>query len=210
MPEDIKQDPVEINKIEIDSEVKPKRKFFGKKFFLFIFGLFVIIILLGVAVAVPGYNAYQKAMNVYGESLALKDLIKTKDLKQINDQILLVKNSVADLEASLKPLSWIKVIPIVGVYESDAEHVVKAAKAGLETGEIVIAAIEPYSDLMGLSGGQVAADGEKTTQDRITFLVTTIDKVGPDLDKINEKLDKILEILESSCEEEDLEENEEE
>ena len=34
---------------------------------------------------------------------------------------------------------------------------------------------------------RTAGSGEKTTQDRITFLVTTIDKIGPDLDKISEK-----------------------
>jgi hypothetical protein len=188
MPEDINQIPVEINKIEIEPNEKPKKKFFGKKFFLFILVLLILIIILCVAIAVPGYFAYQKAMNVYQESLALKDLVKTKDLKQINDQILLTKKSLSDLDVSLKPLSWIKAVPFVGVYESDAEHAVKAAGAGLEAGEIVIAAIEPYSDLMGLSGARVAGDGEKTTQDRITFLVTTIDKVGPELDKINEKL----------------------
>lgn len=179
--------PSEIKKIELTSLSKPKVNNIIKTF-LVIFALLVgSLLLLGIFIGLPAYRVYGKALKLYQSTLEIKPVVKTKDIKLIGEGLKTVKSDLSEVKDSIKPLLWIKIIPFFGAYLSDVEHFINAGEAGLETGEIGIKAIEPYSDIIGLAGATNNGDGEKTTQDRITFLVTTVDKIGPDLDKISEK-----------------------
>lgn len=177
----------EINKIELPSPAaarKPKIL----KIILIIFGLLIVFsIILAVVIGIPAYKTYGKAKKLYQTALEAKPVLQTKDMKLISEKINLIKIDLSDLKESFKPLLWLKIIPYFGEYVGDAQHFILAGEAGLDSGDIVIKAIEPYSDIIGFNGGANTGSGEKTTQDRITFLVTTIDKIGPDLDKISEK-----------------------
>jgi len=177
----------EIKKIELSSSStsnKPKII----KIILIIIGIIIgVSFLLGLIIGIPAYKTYGKAKKLYQTALEIKPIIQSKDIKLISKKINVVKTDLSDLKQSFKPLLWLKIVPYFGEYVGDAEHFLNAGEAGLDTGDIVIKAIEPYSDIIGLANSSGSGSGEKTTQDRITFLVTTIDKIGPDLDKISEK-----------------------
>lgn len=177
----------EIQKIELTSP-STSRKPKILKIILVVFSILIVLsILLGVMVGIPAYKTYGKAKKLYQTALEAKPALQSKDLKLIGGKISLIKSDLADLKESFKPLLWLKIVPYFGEYISDAQHFILAGEAGLDSGDLVVKAIEPYSDIIGLAGGTNTGSGEKTTQDRITFLVTTIDKIGPDLDKVSEK-----------------------
>jgi hypothetical protein len=71
----------------------------------------------------------------------------------------------------------------------DGEHAFKAAQEGLEAGKVVLAAIEPYADVIGFKGQGSFAGG--TTEDRIIKIIETVDKINPSLDEVATKLDSI-------------------
>lgn len=180
----------EIKKIDLDeaepiSEEKSKASFWKKKWFLALVVFFLILVL---GIAGPGFLAITQAKKVYAETLQLKEAVKTKDLKLVQDRIISTRQSLGGLKNSLVPLSWVRIFPVVGAYQQDAVHLVRAGELGLEAAEIVVGTVTPYADIIGLAGGGVAGGGEKTAQDRIAFIITTVDKIGPDLDKISEKL----------------------
>jgi hypothetical protein len=49
-------------------------------------------------------------------------------------------------------------------------------------------AIAPYADILGFKGLSSSGDGGKTAQDRINFIINTLDKIKPQLTKIGEHL----------------------
>lgn len=177
----------EIKKIELTSSSASSGPKFLKILLITVGVIVGFSILLGIIVGLPAYNTYGKAKKFYQTALEIKPAIQSKDIKLISGKINGLKTDLSDLKQSFKPLLWFKIIPYLGAYVGDMEHFLNAGEAGLETGDIVIKAIEPYSDIIGLAGNSDLGGGEKTTQDRITFLVTTIDKIGPDLDKVSEK-----------------------
>ena len=163
-----------------------KTGFFKKKWFL---GLVLVIIFLLLAAGIPSLIVVTKVRAVYGKTLELKVAVGTRDLKLIQGQIVATRESLNSLDNSLKPLFWVRIIPFIGAYQQDAVHLVRAGEAGLEAGGIVIESIIPYADVIGFAGGEAeVGGGEKTAEDRISFIVTTLDKIGPDIQKVSEKL----------------------
>jgi len=175
----------EIKKIEIQSEEQPKKIIFKKKWF---WGVILGLLAVFILTFIPAFLVINKVRAVYRETLKLTEVVKSKDLKLAEKQIAETKKSLVSLENSLKPFFWIKFIPFIGGYQVDAEHLVRAGEAGLEAGEIIIRAVEPYSDIIGLTGGEKVGGGEKTAEDRISFVVSTIDKIAPDIEKVGQKL----------------------
>lgn len=176
----------DIKKIDIEETTKQKvERFWQKKWFLSLAGAFLLLFL---ALAIPGFVVMGKVKTVQSELLQLKETAKTKDLKIVAEKTTATKKSLNELEKSLKMFSWLGWIPWVGHFEQDAVHLIRAGQYGLEAGEIVIAAVSPYADIIGFAGGGQLQGGEKTAEDRINFLVTTLDKISPDLDRLSEKV----------------------
>ncbi len=174
----------DIKKIQIEETETPKVKIWRRRPFWLGFGIVFILFLFLV---VNGLFIGFKAKGLLAEVGKLEASAKTKDLKLIGAQITVTKNSLNGLEESLRPLFWVGFIPFVGHYQQDAVHLVRAGRAGLEAGEIVVAAVAPYADMIGFAGGENLQGGEKTAEDRINFLVTTLDKINPDLDRLAQK-----------------------
>jgi len=176
----------DIKKIDIEETNKQAMKrFWQKKWFLSLAGAFLLLFL---ALAIPGFVVMGKVKTVQSELLQLKEAAKTKDLKIVAEKTAATKKSLNELEKSLKMLSWVGWVPWVGHFEQDAVHLTRAGQYGLEAGEIVIAAVSPYADIIGFTGGEKLGGGEKTAEDRINFLVTTLDKISPQLDSLSEKV----------------------
>jgi hypothetical protein len=161
----------------------------GKKLAIKIgIGLMVFFILMVVAIGIPGLLTYQKGMKLYASVNELKAAAKSQDLAKIKSQIEVTKNDLKSFKTSYQLLSWTKILPFVGAYVADGSHALTAAEAGMDSGLTVVNSIEPFSDLLGLKGGsaqQVQADGAKTAQDRIDFIVKSLPTLIPQMDKIS-------------------------
>lgn len=166
---------------------------------LFVFGTFLLFIVI-----VGGISAYQ-SYRVYKDALVLKDsaykmlaVSKSQNLPQIESELAVSKQAVADFEKSYSRIFWMKKLPYVGAFISDGEHVLNAANHGIGAAEILITAIEPYADIIGLNDGSAVSEpgsGVETAQDRLDFVVSTIPELIPKADELTNKVKLIQEEL---------------
>lgn len=165
----------------------PKFKFSGKR--LRIAGaaagiLLLFLIVFGALPAFSAYNSFKKLM-VYGQEF--KEASQQQDLGQMQGSLGKVKEELHSLNRTLGWLSWSRFIPFLGGYWSDAKSATVGGIAGAEAGEILITTIEPYSDILGFNSEEEAGNGAKTAEERINFIVETIDEIIPKLDDISQK-----------------------
>jgi hypothetical protein len=73
----------------------------------------------------------------------------------------------------------------------DGQHVFTAAQEGVDAGKVILAAIEPYADVIGFKGQGSFAGG--TTEDRIIKIIETVDKVNPSSMKLQPNLTTLTE-----------------
>ncbi len=123
----------------------------------------------------------------------LKQAIKSQDLGKTKSETANLKADLDRLEGKLEKYKLAGSLPVAGGYYRDAQHGIKAGLAGLRATDLVIQAISPYADILGLAGEKTATPGGKTTLDRVSFLVTTLDKIRPQLDTIGEELKTVKE-----------------
>ena len=84
---------------------------------------------------------------------------------------------------------WLKAIPFVNRYYNDGTHLFAGSRYLLESGDLVVESLKPYSDLLGLGGeSEKKTTEEMTMEERLTLVLDTLDKIQPNLDKIGEKL----------------------
>lgn len=145
--------------------------------------LLIVFILLVIFPAKDIYNSAQKTARVAKETagyLKSQDLANTQSkLKELHDNLGTLKNDV-------NKLSYIRIIPFIGNYESDAQHMVNAGIAGVEGAQITVDTLIPYADLLGLKGKSTFSAG--SADDRIKLAVETLDKVTPKLSDISDKI----------------------
>lgn len=158
---------------------------FKNKFASLFLGLFLLLLIVA---GIPGFMVYASAKKTSDSSQKLLDAVRSQNLEEMKKSLGETREDLISLEGKLKLLSWMKFIPFLGGYVSDAQHGVKAAVVGTEAGDIVIQALEPYADFLGFKGGAAANSPTKTAEDRINFLVQTIEGVTPRLDEISEKM----------------------
>lgn len=162
----------------------------NKIIWLSVAGLFVLFLIFNV---IAGLLVYKSGTKLVASVKKLQEETKSQDLKVIATGIDRVKSDVKGLKSSYKLISWAGILPYFGGYVNDGKHAINAADSGLDAGKIVMGAIEPYSDLLGLKAGGTEApeSGEKTAQERIDFLVNTIPSLIPQIDKISGSVAKI-------------------
>lgn len=149
------------------------------------FGILLAILLVGLAI--PGFIIFGSAKRVQASALKLQEAVKAQNLDQMKKEFGQTKRDVSGLNNSLALLTWARIVPFLGNYVEDVQASGKAGAAGLEAGELLITTMEPYADILGFNGGAQAESGEKTAQERIDFIVKSIGSVVPELDKINAK-----------------------
>lgn len=181
-PEDVVEEPV-------SEEVETKKK--GKLWFKIVLASIILILLVGGGLAAYAYsiiNSFKPEKAVFEQRFNdLKSAVKEQNLPKIKEANQNLRSDTQRLQTKIQKYSFVASLPKVGDYYRDIQHGLNAGFAGLDTVDLVVNTITPYSDLLGMSG---ANSGQgKTTMDRVTFLITTLDKIKPELDKIGEKLD---------------------
>jgi len=172
----------------VDSMPK-KRKFKPWQKILFVFlGILLVFILSTGAFAFTVYNSFKSEKAALSQRAGeLKAAVKEQNLVKIKEANKNLREETDKLKSKVQKYVFVSTLPIVGGYYQDVNHLLNAAVSGTNTVDLIVEAITPYSDLLGLSGAK-AGQGE-TTMDRITFLVTTLDKIRPQLDKIGLELE---------------------
>lgn len=182
------EDVAIVNKGD-EAVIKPTRK---RKWWLWtILCLILLVLVVGGGVAAYGYSIYKSFLPekaVFEQKAGeLKSAIKQQDLVKIKEASGNLRIETQRVQKKVESYAFLAKLPKIKEYYADLNNVFDASYAGFNTIDLVVDAITPYADILGLAGGKEGIK-QKTTLDRITFLVTTLDKIRPELDKIDKEL----------------------
>lgn len=163
--------------------MKKKRRFsFPKKTAGVFTVLLIILVVLGVITIPPVLKTYKSALVTYQQAKLVVDAMKNQNVALASEEIAKTKKSLTQTQADFKALSYVRFIPIANWYYADADHALKAAENGLESGTLVIDSLKPYTDILGLKGQGSFVMG--SAEDRIKTAVMTMGKITPRIDEI--------------------------
>lgn len=165
------------------------KKFYTSVLPIFVITITVIGLFLFFFVFIPGKSLYDQIIVTKTKVEEIKKSISDKDLNMVKIQLSDLKTQQVKIKNKYGKLKLIGSLPVINKYYRDGSHFINIFKEGIETGEILLSAIEPYKDFLGLKGA--AADSAQTTQDRITFLTESIEGIVPHMDSIEKKLTTI-------------------
>jgi hypothetical protein len=169
------------------SSGKPKRGVKALKWLLAVGGLTVALFLI---IGIPAWNVFNKSKALYANAQNLSNQAKAQNLPGVKSELSNLKASTIDLKKALGPLGWLRAVPYLGTYVADANHAVEGGGYAIEAAEVFIVAIEPYADIIGFTGGAQdnTGGGEKTTQERIDFIIAAIPDLTAKADEISAKM----------------------
>ncbi len=156
----------------------------------------IVVILLTIVgtlgfftVFIPAKATFNQVKLVEKEAQNLKLAVSDKNIDQVKDELTKISAQVKQIEQSYQRLSFLAKIPITKDYYQDGLLTISIANDALDTSNILITAIEPYKDFLGIKGG--STDSGKTTEDRIAFLTQSVESLIPHLDQIEKKIASI-------------------
>lgn len=184
------QDENIVHTLDNTVEVTGSKKGIAVKIVLIILLVIVGVTALLAILTIPPALALSKSVKQLETSgKAMVSIAKSQDLLAMKSQLSLIDKDLNAVESDYKKLFILKYLPIANNYYNDGLHGLVGGKNILEAGKVTVDTIAPYADVIGLKGVAGGGDGGKTAQDRINFIVNTLDKVQPQLDKIAQSLD---------------------
>ncbi len=183
-----------FKKIDLSSNkelpVSSGKKRMSFKYIKVAIAILLVVIIFFSAVLITlfftGKELYFSAQKTVTIGLETYDAVKNQNIEKATEKLAELKNSLSEMDNKLKSLSWFGMIPIIGVYEKDAEHMLKASIAGVSAANIAVDTLVPYADLLGLKGKSTFVAG--SADERIQTAVATLDKVTPRLEEISQQL----------------------
>ncbi|HVZ11473.1 MAG TPA: DUF4012 domain-containing protein [Patescibacteria group bacterium] len=181
--------PQEEGKINIGAQIKPmKKKFFkfNKKSFGIGGIIIAIIVLIGIYSFIKGIAIYKQAQVVYKQAKVASAAAKTQNIVAAHDALVQTKAETIKLQGDINGVGFLKFVPILGGYVSDASHMAGAGVHGINAAIITTESLIPYADVLGLKGEKSFAGG--SAEERIRTAVKTLDKVVPRIDDIEREV----------------------
>ncbi len=178
-----------------------QKSFFRKLLSLSLSFFLVSLIFVSIAtvalfffIFVPGQKLYLQLNQTQKEITDLKLAIGQKDLELTKQSLSSLSLRKIQLQNGINQFSWSQKLPYINAYYTDSQHFLTIAQNSIDIGNILIQAIEPYQDFLGIKGSKVSAD--KTTEDRIAFLTQSVEGLLPHLDSLETKVAAINQSLE--------------
>jgi hypothetical protein len=197
-----KNDEVLIEEHETDGIIQPmtdslvtppktKKSWFKKPWVIVILVLLLIFITIGAWLGIVAKMTYDKVGAIQMHITATSTAFASRDLALAESELANTKTALADAKKTFASVGPLRYVPLLGSYLKDVDHIFVAGEKGTEIGDMVIAAIKPYADIMGFSGTEVTDLGLQTAEDRIIFVATTVEKIAPQMDQISAKLKEV-------------------
>jgi len=176
-------DPTPEKEIKV---FKPRKKWFfiGGGIFLF------LVILLVFFLVLPLLQMKKQALVFTAEAKGIYEGLQSQNLNKAVEKVASTKKEFEKLNGQYQKMIWLRAIPFIGGYYRDGQRIFTGGRFLLESADLVVESLKPYSDLLGLEGdSQKRDEKEITTEERLILVLDTLDKIQPNLDKIGEKLD---------------------
>lgn len=186
-PEQQQQNREKKEPFEIKTESTPLPKIPDHKIKLWmkiLLGVVAFFVVLVLIIAGQGYFLYSKAKKMTPTLSQFSNTVKSANISQIKTELPAVKTEVNSFYSSFKLALWMKYVPYLGGYVSDADHALKAGIYAIDAGEILIDTAEPYAKELGFAQDSA----EKSIQERIDFVVSAIPDLVPKIDDINSRV----------------------
>ncbi len=156
--------------------------------------LFIIFCLLFIIR--PGLRVYAVVKEAQPHVRSLKDAAILQDLQMASEELKALDEKVTAIGTNLKALSWVGAVPVIKNYYHDAKRLLAAADYGIETGQIIVEAVEPLADVLGFKTEKTAAvlDAEKKVQGLVKAMpqiVLRMDEIAAKFSLIRQELDQI-------------------
>lgn len=173
----------------LNRKVKVKKNRLVRNILIFLGIVVVIISACFVSVYFPAKKLLSQIDSAKTEVKNLQQSISDKDLDKAKINLENLNQQVKDIESTYKQFKMMAFTPFISAYYKDGQQAIKIAYNSIETGNILIKAIEPYKDFLGIKGGAVSS--ADTTEDRIAFLTQSIEGLLPYFDSIETKVAEI-------------------
>ncbi len=154
----------------------------------------IFIVLAGI-----GFFLFTKAKSIKASldeakihAVASYTGLKTQNLEIAKTELEQSKASIDSAKQTYASLRWLQFTPFAWHYK-DGNHAFNAVIAGVEAGQLIVDAIEPYADVIGFKGQGSFVGG--TAEDRIVKIIETVDKINPSLDAVTAKLTTVSQEL---------------
>ncbi|TSC63454.1 MAG: Uncharacterized protein G01um101493_432 [Microgenomates group bacterium Gr01-1014_93] len=144
--------------------------------------LLIFLLILILAVGIPGYLAYSGVQDAKLHARALASAYQNQNFGQIQTEVTNIKSATEKIDASLNFLIWLRFIPILGGYYSDVKGISSGGLEELKAVEIILKDLKPKEEELGFLGKPIPS------QDRIPQLMRVLDKTLPVLDKVEGNL----------------------
>jgi hypothetical protein len=184
--EGVKPSEIEdIPKVDFNDDQGVKRKFVWTRRKKIVAGILGVILLAIVVSIYPIIQVMGVARSLETSAKEASSIVQSQDLTAVEDKVDQIEGQLRNLQTSYKLLFWWKATPLRWHY-IDGERAINAAIAAAQAGKIMVEAIEPHADVLGLKGEGSFTGG--TTEDRIVLILETFGELLPSLDQVEEKL----------------------
>ncbi len=166
-----------------------RRRISPKNLRLIIGGVVVFFVLFILGFVLPTLALVKSAKSTYTQSKALSFAVKQQNIDLASDELTKTQAALTDTKNKLHWLGYLHFVPIANFYYNDANHMMNAGDEGLKTARIVIDALKPYADVLGLKGQGTFVGG--SGEDRIKTAVLTLGKITPQIETISSSLTRV-------------------
>ncbi|MBI2196528.1 DUF4012 domain-containing protein [Candidatus Daviesbacteria bacterium] len=144
----------------------------------------VALVILAIAFIIPSTFAFLGLKQALSHTKALVASYKSQQFDSLSREVSATKNSLQGANISLSFLFWLRAIPFIGGYYSDAKGLVNAAVEGLVALDKILSNVEGAKEELGFDGN------EKSGPERVTQALNILSKSLPFLDKVEGNLRK--------------------
>jgi hypothetical protein len=168
-----------------------KKSFYKRPWFVILSVVLVVMVGIFAWIGMAAYQTTAKLKDVQSHAMAVSEAFTTRDLARAESELTATKEALSRAHATYNQTAPLRIVWPIGAYLKDGERVFVSAEKATTVGDLIIAAIKPYADLMGFSGTEAGDLNLATAEDRIIFVAETVEKLAPEMDKINAILKEI-------------------
>lgn len=153
-----------------------------------VLALLIVFVVAIIFIVLPLKRTYAIAQEAITLGKEAKTAATNQDLVLTGEKLTALDTKLAELKSSYQTSALLNIIPFVGAYYRDGLHGINASIEFVKAGQIAVAEITPYSDLLGLTKGESSFVNQPADK-RIETAVKTFEKVTPKLTDIGTRLE---------------------
>lgn len=177
-----------LQKIDLtENKIVGDKKKRYKGILLILVGIVLIILIIFTPLLVLSLPLVPQIKKLASVGQETYQAAKSQDLIATEEKLINTQTVLKQTYQSYKRLAVYKWLPVLGAYYKDGDYMFQAATAEIEGAKVILDAVVPYADVLGLKGKGTFTGG--TAEDRIIKIVQTLNEITPKLVEVKKNLD---------------------